>query len=78
MPEPKPCRSCGAPVIWAVTTSANPKPMPIDPEENPEGNVWVYPSLGRMRASSKPVEGATRHVSHFTTCPNADTHRRKV
>lgn len=75
------CRSCGAPIIWARTLSG--RNMPLDAEPNPEGNVVLARGLAIVR--EKPSfelagedEGATRHTSHFATCPNAATHRRRA
>lgn len=55
------CRSCGADIVWFRTK--NDKRMPID------------------EASTKSTDAEhqldlKRHVSHFSTCPDADHHRR--
>jgi hypothetical protein len=55
------CRSCGAPIVWFRTKAG--KRMPVD------------------AATTKPTDAEhqldlTRHISHFATCPNADSHRR--
>lgn len=80
------CRSCGARIFFALTTSG--KSMPIDAEPTENGNVVlaepaeIAAALGtprvRVVSSKNPApEGAVRYVSHFTTCPNAAFHRRR-
>ena len=65
------CRSCGAPIDWAVTAAG--KRMPLDVERRDDGNVTFDPD-GTARVV--PVGKGSR-VSHFATCPNAQSHRRK-
>jgi len=64
------CRSCGAPIIWALTKSG--KPMPVTRRDG--GNVELEP------VSDDPSDGFTArivpdgcgaYVSHFATCPQA-------
>lgn len=55
------CSSCGAPIVWFRTKAG--KRMPVD------------------ASSCKPTDAEhqldfTRHVSHFSTCPEADKWRR--
>jgi|GEM_PF-1422513 hypothetical protein len=55
------CRSCGALIVWFRTKAG--KRMPVD------------------AATTQPTDAVhqldlSRHVSHFTTCPNAAEHRR--
>ena len=64
------CRTCQAPIIWAVTPSG--RRMPLDAEPREGGNVT-------LRADGVAIvggEGAVRYVSHFVTCPQAGQHRR--
>jgi hypothetical protein len=66
------CRSCGAPITWARTTSG--KPIPLDPEPVDRGNLEVEDGVAR------PVlieAGKLRYVTHFATCPNAPQHRNR-
>jgi hypothetical protein len=72
------CRSCGAPVTWALTERK--KWMPVDREPAAGGNVQLEPGsppfarvlsdVGREQADG-PL-----HLSHFVTCPNAGQHRK--
>lgn len=74
------CRSCGAPILWVVTTLG--KRMPLDAEPHPDGNVSLVPA-GAMVLPAELVEqgkkiGSKRYRSHFATCPNAAQHRRRA
>lgn len=55
------CRSCGALIVWFRTKAG--KRMPVNAE------------------TTRPTDredqlDLSRHLSHFSTCPQADTHRR--
>lgn len=72
------CRSCQAPIRWAVTTTG--KRMPIDHEPTPDGNVTVHrdeagQDIATVHAVGAPLEGP-RWTSHFATCAQAAQHRR--
>lgn len=78
------CRSCEAPIVWAVT--ADGKSMPVNGPIDPAGNV-------RLTAQSAAVvlaevltqdslfeagdDSRPRHTSHFATCPHAANWRRR-
>lgn len=77
------CRSCGQPVRWCIT-DVNRKRMPIDPDPVPDGNVWVIeyeqgnPVIGvALTGATVPAAVPLRYVSHFVTCKDADTWRKK-
>lgn len=77
------CRSCGAPVRWAVTT-ANRKRMPLDPEPVPDGNVWVdHMEMGTpvvnvvLSHDEVPRSVPLTYQSHFVSCPQRDEWRKK-
>lgn len=59
--EPERCRSCGADIVWITTVAG--KHAPCD----------------KRKRSVTTVDGRTvvGHESHFSTCRNADQHRRK-
>jgi len=65
------CRSCGAPVEWAETTTG--KRMPFNP---PIVTVPAFdPGViltGRVVEDVDPIT-----VSHFATCPDAKDWRRR-
>ena len=61
------CRSCGAAIVWAKTTTG--KSMPLDAEPVPDGNIVLHEGVAY-------VTGTGDRKSHFATCPNAARHRR--
>ncbi len=65
-PKQAQCSSCGADILWAVTPTGN--RMPLDPE--PSKRVV----LGRKTGQAHVMD---TYVPHFSTCPDADEHRRK-
>jgi hypothetical protein len=76
------CRTCRAPILWAVTIAGN--SIPVDPEPVPDGNIEL---LDRSELRMQPravvidpaqtsLDAAPRYVSHFVTCPQADQHRK--
>lgn len=81
------CRSCGAPVVWARTTDG--KPMPLNAVPDPAGNVAAHRDptavsayggalVARvLKAGEEPAPWEVRGTSHFSSCPNADEHRKK-
>ena len=80
----EPCRSCGALVIWCVTTAG--KAMPVDAEPATGGTIRI-----EQRGGPKPLArvltkaelartgfgAATLRTSHFATCPQADQWRTR-
>lgn len=77
------CSSCPAQIIWASTTATG-RPMPVDAEPHEDGTVLLHPRDGRgPLAEVVPVGSQTLlgdveplRQSHFSTCPQADEHRR--
>lgn len=74
-----PCRSCGAPVIWARHQLTG-REMPIDAEPVTGGTITIEPDMfgapSYWIAAGTPPPGAERHTSHFATCPNAGSWRK--
>ena len=82
------CRSCGADIVWAKTTAG--KNIPIDandfgdPIPKQGGNLRY---TGRVRDGAPEVEfseqstlldpDGPRFVTHFSTCKQADSWRKK-
>jgi len=66
------CRSCGAAIVWMVTTAG--KPMPCDAEQVrvavPTGNL-----VDTGHGVSREVEIRTGWVPHWATCADAEQHR---
>jgi hypothetical protein len=75
------CRSCGAPILWAVTEASG-KRIPLDAEEDgaakevPDGNLLIVDT--RAGTPVVRVTAVGQHLSHFATCPQASTHRKKA
>lgn len=85
------CRSCGAEIFWATTTTSG-KRNPIDADPVVGGNLFlfahrdggmdvyleaVHAASGSERAAGARGRGQRRYVSHFSTCPNSEQHRRR-
>lgn len=74
------CRSCDAEIEW-VENEKSGKNMPLDLDPAPGGNIVI---VGR-KAGSHGMVNVARYVgagkgtrtSHFATCPEADSHRRR-
>lgn len=81
-PVLKHCKSCGAPIYWAESSSGT--PIPIDAEPTERGNITLtVNSIGRLRAKvwwvthEIPAKfDGKRRESHFVTCPEADRWRK--
>jgi hypothetical protein len=68
------CRSCGAEITWA-RTAANDRPMPLDAQPTPDGNVRldgdVATVLGPLDVEAlTDVQRAALRMPHHATCPN--------
>lgn len=76
------CRTCQAPIYWATTGRGRLIPLdPPPPGGHPDGNLfaWLDTNLGELRAdpwAGQTRPGGLRCVAHFTSCPDADAHRR--
>jgi len=76
------CKSCGAPIYWA-TSEASGKRHPVDVEPVEDGNVLLSLRGGtglvaRVLKKGEEVEdGRNRYTSHFATCPQSKTWRKK-
>lgn len=78
------CRSCGSEVRWVVTLKG--KRIPLDPlPDGVRGNVRRVGEgvsvearaqvLPATEAEAARAAGEPLWLSHFATCPQADTHR---
>jgi hypothetical protein len=73
------CKSCGAAITWAKTIKG--RPIPLDARPSPRGNVIISEEgvalVYRDSSAIAPrYADEPRYLSHFATCPNADTHRK--
>jgi hypothetical protein len=77
------CRSCKAPIRWAITAETG-SIMPLDAEPNPQGE-WRLTSRDRgelpraIHVAEDRRPGLQRELmmAHWATCPYADRHRRR-
>lgn len=78
------CRSCERRIIW-VESDRSGKPMPLDPEPVPFGNIRVIERPGQNRVGRVLTldelalideTDELLYLSHFATCPNAHAHRK--
>jgi hypothetical protein len=67
------CKSCSAPIEW-VKSARTGKAMPLDIEPTDNGNLVVIDGVAhpRLAGDTKP-----RRTSHFATCPQAESWRRR-
>lgn len=87
--EPSKCRSCEADVLWVEWPSSG-KKMPVDAVADqrppPKGGTIVLTlsggQFGKLLAEkydpAKHDAKRNRYTSHFSTCPQADQHRRST
>ena len=73
------CRSCNADIVWVRTVTG--KLMPIDLMPSVGGTFGLHQDGGETFADyvGEPRRAdfiGKLHVSHFSTCPNADQHRK--
>lgn len=68
---PEPCKSCGAPMIWARTRKGN--LIPLDAEPTPEGNIILKDGIAHVmkKGQSDLFDQDRRYLSHFVTCPQS-------
>jgi len=83
---PSSCRSCGAPIIWAITV--NGKPQPFDAMPHEDGNALLeernitrdgHVHVELHARSSDPLFDAGKpiYMPHHATCEHADQWRRR-
>lgn len=65
------CRSCDAPILWAISAKSG-RRMPLDADTTLDGVRFRIDDHG----TAVTVTDGPGHASHFSTCPNANTHRR--
>ena len=80
------CRSCGAEIVWIRTAKG--KAMPCDVKKIKGvrakfGDTLLVTEAGTIervdvRAPIGGVPSVEGYISHFATCQNAGTHRRKI
>lgn len=70
------CRSCGAPIVFAITEKG--RRMPLDANPDPAGE-WTVTAWGDLKPADDSTPAEERRTSHFVTCPQgrAWSDRRK-
>lgn len=73
------CRSCGAPVYFAVTATG--KAMPVDVSPREDGNIQLLWDGQRIAAvylgGDLSKHPGPRRISHFATCKDAKAWRKR-
>ena len=77
------CRSCKAPVRWAVTAATG-AAIPLDLEPRDDGNMALAearvpggaPIAVVIDEAQRARYAGSLYTAHFATCPDADEHRR--
>jgi hypothetical protein len=69
------CRSCKAEITWARTRAG--KAIPIDPDPRSDGNVVIEADGAAVYLGADSTYTGERFVSHWVTCPDAESWRKK-
>ena len=67
------CKSCGAQIEWVLTVKGHNMPLDVTPIAG--GNIKILDNGRAQVVDTHP--DVIRSVSHFTTCPEANAHRRR-
>lgn len=70
------CRSCGEPIEWCTWEDSG-KTIPLDLGVAPKGNIAVVGDKVHRYGAEDERLGRDRRVSHFATCKDADSWRKK-
>jgi hypothetical protein len=71
------CRSCSAEVIWAKSERGNWIPLNAAAVHPAGQGHFVLRGDVAVAVPSLVFEDEPHYVSHFSTCPNAEQHRRR-
>lgn len=71
------CRSCGASIVWAITSSG--KAMPVDAAPSENGTLVLTLVGGEQHVRVVPSDDPRpRFRAHFATCPDAESWRHRT
>jgi hypothetical protein len=73
MSETSTCRSCGADLIWVVMHPSG-KRMPLDARA--EKRIVIDPLEAGLTSGAPTARVVNAYTSHFSSCPNAASHRK--
>jgi hypothetical protein len=70
------CRSCDAPIFWVKTERGKRMPLDAAPYEgNDPSGLFVLRDQTAIAVPPDAFPDEPHYVSHFATCPDADTWR---
>jgi len=74
------CRSCGAPMFWVTTAKGKKMPLDSEPVSNGafvlDGDPLESGEQKVKHIGERSEYRGERFSSHFSTCPDADKHRK--
>ena len=77
------CRSCKAPIRWAVTENGRLMPLDREPDDAGEWRLAAAahagdaPRVVHVPDDARGVLTGSLYAAHWATCPYADEHRRR-
>lgn len=76
----RPCRDCGAEMLWAKWKDSG-KGIPLDAEPTAKGDLVLHDDgtvekLKGLELDAARERGDELFLTHFATCPNADSFRK--
>lgn len=71
------CSSCGAPIFWALSSSGKRIPLNAEPYNVMANGHYAVEWPNGPNAAPLAIHRPAIHVTHFATCPNASSHRRR-
>jgi hypothetical protein len=71
------CRSCAAVIVWADTEHGRHIPLDAEPVGADEPVTFVLRDGVAIAVPAGVFPDEPHFVTHFSTCPNADAHRRR-
>jgi hypothetical protein len=72
------CRSCGAPIFWAVNSNGNRVPIDAEPVQIEAAGRYAIDWPDAPNTSPRAIHSPAIHLTHFATCPNAASHRKRA
>lgn len=69
------CRSCAAPITWVEQTNGKKHPLDGSPDDLVAVGLETEGGVGGREVQHVDT---TINLSHFATCPDARTHRRRT
>lgn len=72
------CRSCSAPLLWAISEKGHRTPIDPVPPKDGTGNLRLFRRNGVLHCEyATDRHAAENYLSHFVSCPAAARHRRR-